>query len=331
MLYLPRKTDSQATRSGLPRWLLPIALPCALWMTWSSHSNVVAGNAAPISHGAPSLRTRLEASAPAPTTASGAQVKLPLESKSVRFGVIGDSGTGERKQYEVAKQMEIYRQRVGFDFVIMLGDNIYGGHRSKDFAEKFEQPYKPLLDAGVKFYASLGNHDDPNDERLYQPFNMGGERYYTFQKGDVSFFVLDSNYIDTAHIDWLEHSLHDSKAKWKICYFHHPLYSDGKYHGPDLDLRAQVLPIFKRNGVNAVFSGHEHVYERLKPEDGIHYFILGNSAKLITHDFRSKQDMEVGVDTERAFMIVEIAGDNLYFQTISRTGQTIDSVTIARQ
>ncbi len=92
---------------------------------------MVAGNAAPISHGAPSLRTRLEASAPAPTTASGAQVKLPLESKSVRFGVIGDSGTGERKQYEVAKQMEIYRQRVGFDFVIMLGDNIYGGHRSK--------------------------------------------------------------------------------------------------------------------------------------------------------------------------------------------------------
>ncbi len=249
----------------------------------------------------------------------------------MRFGVIGDSGTGERKQYEVAKQMEIYRQRVGFDFVIMLGDNIYGGHRSKDFAEKFEQPYKPLLDAGVKFYASLGNHDDPNDERLYKPFNMGGERYYTFQKGDVSFFVLDSNYMDPAQLDWLEHSLHDSKAKWKICYFHHPLYSDGKYHGPDLDLRAQVLPIFKRNGVNAVFSGHEHVYERLKPEDGIHYFILGNSAKLMTHDFRSKQDMEVGVDTERAFMIVEIAGDNLYFQTISRTGQTIDSGTIARQ
>ena len=90
--------------------------------------------------------------------------------------------------------MEIYRQKVVLIFVIMLGDNIYGEHRSKDFAEKFEQPYKPLRDTGVKFHASLGNHD-PHGERLYEPFNMGGERYYTFQKGDASFFVLDSNAI----------------------------------------------------------------------------------------------------------------------------------------
>jgi len=262
---------------------------------------------------------------------SAPEIKLPLLPKSVRFAVIGDSGTGERAQYEVAKEMEIYRGKVGFDFVIMLGDNIYGRHQPKDFLQKFELPYKPLLDAGVKFYASLGNHDDPNDERLYKPFNMGGERYYSFQKGDVGFFVLDSNYMDPAQLDWLEKTLHDSKAKWKICYFHHPLYSDGKYHGPDLDLRAQVLPIFKRNGVNVVFSGHEHVYERLKPEEGIHYFILGNSGKLMTHDFRSRENMEVGLDSDRGFMIVEIAGDYLYFQAISRVGQTIDSGKVARQ
>ena len=72
--------------------------------------------------------------------------------------------------------------------------------------------------------------------------------------------------------------------------------------------------------MNAVFSGHEHVYERLKPEEDIFATLFW--AKLMTHDFRSKQDMNVGVDRERAFMIVEIAGDNLYFQTISRTGQT---------
>jgi len=151
-------------------------------VAWSSHSGLAAGHAAPISHGAPGLRTSLQASAPPQATASGPEVKLPLESKSVRFAVIGDSGTGEREPYDVAKEMKTYRQKVGFDFVIMLGDNIYGGHRSKDFAEKFEQPYKPLLDAGVKFYASLGNHDDPNEERLYEPFNMGGERYYTSPK-----------------------------------------------------------------------------------------------------------------------------------------------------
>jgi predicted phosphodiesterase len=258
-------------------------------------------------------------------------VKLPLEQQSVRFAVIGDSGTGDRPQYEVAGQMELYRQKIGFDFVLMLGDNIYGKHRPKDFVEKFEQPYKPLLDAGVKFYAVLGNHDDPNDERLYTPFNMHGERYYTFKKGDVSFFGLDSTYMDPKQLEWIEQSLRSSNSKWKVCYFHHPLYSDGKSHGPDLDLRARLVPLFKQYRVKVVFSGHEHVYERLKPEDNIYYFILGNSAKLMTHDFRSSQQMEKALDSEQGFMVVEISGDQLYYQTISRRGETIDSGKIDQQ
>ena len=78
----------------------------------------------------------------------------------------------------------------------MLGDNLYGGSGEKDYQKKFERPYKPLLDAGVKFYASLGNHDDPN-QRFYKPFNMNGERFYTFKpKPGVRFFALDSNYMD---------------------------------------------------------------------------------------------------------------------------------------
>jgi len=252
-------------------------------------------------------------------------VRLPLQQHSVRFAVIGDSGTGDRPQYDVAQQMELYRQKVGFDFVLMLGDNIYGGHRPKDFVNKFERPYKPLLDAGVKFYAALGNHDDPNDERLYKPFNMNGERYYTFKKGDISFFALDSTYMDPNQLDWIEQNLKNSNSKWKICYFHHPLYSDGKSHGPDLDLRARLAPLFKQYGVRVVFSGHEHVYERLKPEDNIYYFILGNSAKLMTHDFKSSQQMEKSLDTEQGFMLVEISGDQLYYQAVSRTGETFDS------
>jgi len=258
-------------------------------------------------------------------------VKLPLENKSIRFAVIGDSGTGGREQYEVAKEMETYRQKINFDFVIMLGDNIYGGHSPADFTRKFELPYKPLLDAGVKFYATLGNHDNPDDERLYKPFNMSGERYYSFKKGDVAFFALDSSYMDPAQLSWIEQNLRNSQAKWKICYFHHPLYSDGKSHGPDMDLRAQLAPLFQRYGVNAVFSGHEHVYERMKPENNIYYFILGNSGKLMTHDFRRSADMIAGFDTDRSFMLVEISGDKLYFQVISRTGTTIDSGMLQEQ
>src|SRR5215470_4857359 len=261
--------------------------------------------------------------------AQEANLRLPLEPRSVRFAVIGDSGTGEHAQYEVAERMELYRQKVHFDFVIMLGDNIYGGHRAHDYKKKFELPYHTLLDAGVKFYASLGNHDDP-DERLYKPFNMGGQRYYTFNKGDAQFFVLDSNYMDPTQLSWVEENLQKSKAKWKIAYFHHPLYSNGRTHGPDLDLRTRLRPLFQEYGVNAVFSGHEHVYERVRPEDSIYYFILGNSGKLMTHDFRSSDGMEKGFDTDQSFMLVEIADDKLYFQTISRRGQTIDYGSVDR-
>jgi hypothetical protein len=258
-------------------------------------------------------------------------LKLPLEDKSVRFAVIGDNGTGDQPQYDVAAEMEAYHKVVGFDFVTMMGDNIYGGHRPKDFERKFEQPYKPLLDTGVKFYACLGNHDT-SDEIQYKPFNMNGQHYYSFKKGDVQFFVLDSNYMDATQLDWIQHQLSESNAKWKIAYFHHPLYSDGRFHGPDVDLRKLLMPIFEKYGMNVVMSGHDHVYERFKPEDGIYFFLVGNSGELRYHNLRQGSDiMAAGFDTDRTFMMVEISGDKLYFQTVSRTGQTVDSGTLARQ
>ena len=258
-------------------------------------------------------------------------IKLPLKDKSVRFAIIGDSGTGDQEQYDVANELESYRQAVGFNTVIMLGDNIYGGHDPRDFAQKFELPYKPLLDAGVKFYASLGNHDDPTIERLYKPFNMNGQRYYAFKNGDVQFYALDSTYMDPQQLKWFEQNLQNASAKWKICFFHHPLYNDGKMHGPDLDLRSELTPFFKLYGVNVVFSGHEHAYERIKPEDDVYYFILGSSGKLAHNDFHRSEIQVTSFDRDRAFMIVEVSGDTLNFQTITRSGQTVDSGEIKLQ
>lgn len=117
----------------------------------------------------------------------------------------------------------------------------------------------------------------------------------------------------------------------KIAYFHHPLYSNWRSDGPGLDLRTRLVPLFRQYEVNVVFSGYEHAYERMKPEDSIYYFILGNSGKLTTHGFRSSEGMEKGFDTDRSFMLIEIAGDKLYFQTISRAGRTIDSGSLQRQ
>ena len=89
---------------------------------------------------------------------------------SVRFAVIGDSGSGERLQYETADRLRLAHQQFPFEFALMLGDNIYGGKTPRDFERKFELPYKPLLDNKVTFYASLGNHDVP-EEQSYQLFN----------------------------------------------------------------------------------------------------------------------------------------------------------------
>ena len=102
------------------------------------------------------------------------ELTLPNAPTSLKFMAMGDSGSGDREQFEVANQMARFRAKFPFDMAIMLGDNIYGGQGASDLDKKFAKPYKALLDAGVKFYASLGNHDDPVN-RQYPLWNMGGQ------------------------------------------------------------------------------------------------------------------------------------------------------------
>jgi Calcineurin-like phosphoesterase len=256
--------------------------------------------------------------------------ELPNARDSAKFAVIGDNGTGERQQYEVAAQMVRIHETFPYSFVIMLGDNIYGGQRPEDLVRKFETPYKPLLDGGVKFFASLGNHDDQN-HRFYPLWNMNGERYYTYKQADVRFFVLDSDYMDPKQLAWLEQQLRDSTERWKISYFHHPLYSSAGRHGSEVDLRLVLEPLFLKYGMNAVFSGHDHIYERLKPQKGIYYFVSGSAGQLRRGDLKRTALTEVGFDQDQSFMVVEIGGDVLSFKTVSRTGRTVDSGSLRRQ
>jgi 3',5'-cyclic AMP phosphodiesterase CpdA len=254
-------------------------------------------------------------------------VAPPGEKDSVRLAIIGDSGTGTRSQYDVGAQLTKARQLFPFDFVIMLGDNIYGSERPQDFVTKFEKPYQGLLDAKVPFYAALGNHDDPT-QRYYKPFNMNGERYYAFTKGDARFFVLDSNYMDQKQLQWLDEELARSNDRWKIAYFHHPLYSSGGAHGSEVDLRTQLEPLLVRYGVDVVFAGHEHFYERIKPQNGIYYFTAGGSAKLRKGDIRKTALTALGFDADYSFMLAELGKDAMRFQVLSRVGKTVDSGTL---
>ena len=256
---------------------------------------------------------------------------LPNAKDSIKFAVIGDTGTGGREQYQIGKLLGDARSRFRYEFVTMMGDNMYGGQGPSDFVKKFETPYKPILDANVPFYAALGNHDDPA-QRFYKPFNMDGKRYYSFRKGDVEFFVLDSTYMAPVQVDWLKDVLPKSNAKWKIPYMHHPMYSSGEKHGSEEDLRALVEPLFLDHGVDVVFAGHEHFYERVKPQKGIYYFTEGGSAKLREGNIRVGSAMTAkGFDTDNSFMLVEIVNDQMFFETISRTGKVIDSGSVPRR
>jgi hypothetical protein len=287
---------------------------------------VIAGGAAgpAPSEGAPQGRAQ-PAAAPALT--------LPNRPGSLKFAVLGDFGTGSREQYQTAEQMKRVYDRFPFELVILVGDNLYGSERPQDFRKKFETPYKPLLDAGVKFYASLGNHD-AREQRYYKLFNMDGKLYYSFKgsKQSVRFYALESTYMDPEQIVWLEKELRSSDSDWKIPYFHHPPYSSGDRHGSDARLREVLEPLFLKFNVSVVFTGHDHFYERTHPQKGIVYFVVGAGGKLRRGNIDRDSGLTAkGNDTDQSFLVAEIDGNEMTFNAVSRAGQVFDSGTLTRR
>jgi len=266
------------------------------------------------------------AQAPAPAVA------LPNKDGSLKFAVLGDFGTGDRTQYELAQQMTALHERFKYDLVVLVGDNLYGSERPQDFKVKFEEPYKPLLDAGVKFYAALGNHD-AREQRYYKPFNMDGKLYYSFSpKANVRFFMLESTYPVPEQIQWAEKELQGSGSDWKIAVFHHPLYSSGERHGSDTRLREVLEPLFIKYNVSVVLTGHDHFYERVKPQHDITYFVVGSGGQLRKGNIDRGSGLTAsGFDTDLVFMGAEIAGDEMYFNAISRQGSVVDSGMLSRR
>jgi hypothetical protein len=261
---------------------------------------------------------------------STAWCQLPGTPGSFRFAVIGDSGTGGKAQREVAERLYGMHEKLGFETVLMLGDNLYGSQKPMDFRTKFERPYAGLLEAGVRFYAVLGNHDQPA-QRSYAPFHMDGRNYYSFRPHtNVRFIGLDSSRMNQAQLQWLDRELAECTEEWKIVFFHHPIYSSGARHGSDLPLRRVLEPLFIKHGVAMALAGHDHFYERVKPQNGVHYFVSGAAAKLRAGNVRKSGITAAAFDRDHSFLVMEVQDDGLLFQAVSRTGQTVDSGRIAK-
>jgi 3',5'-cyclic AMP phosphodiesterase CpdA len=255
----------------------------------------------------------------------------PPKEMKLRFAVIGDTGTGDEPQLAVARQMVAEYERERYELVLMLGDNIYGGGFNK-IAKVFEIPYAKLLDSGVKFYAALGNHDQVSaDQQItYSKFNMGKRRWYSFKpEGDlVEFFALDSTPLLSGRLleqmEWLDKELAQSKAKWKIAFFHHPPYSPGRRHGDNPIMLSRVVPVLKRHKVRVVLTGHEHFFAKLRPQDGIDYIISGSGGKIHRGGLRTDHpNLEAGNDQLHHFLIVTLTEESFAYAAIAGTGEVI--------
>jgi hypothetical protein len=274
----------------------------------------------------------------------------PQKSDKLAFFVIGDYGSGTDAQRRIAGAMvkTLEERRAGGNpvrFVLTTGDNIYAntflgiavsstGSRDRDWQAKFFGPYERLL-REIPFYPTLGNHDGNESESagdlaayLDNFFFPGGEpaRYYKFGfGGTVDFFALDTTtntaegptapqYLkDGPQFAWLLKALRESRAPWKIAYFHHPPFSGGPRHDPVLSKTPHIVDALGEAGVRVVFNGHEHNFQFSHVNEktrGALYLVTGAGGELRGENIRrNMEDANIeGWAAQRHFLLVEIEG-----------------------
>jgi Calcineurin-like phosphoesterase len=259
-------------------------------------------------------------------------VAVPKSKLLQRFAVMADTGSSTKNQYAVGRAMTNYHQQNPFDFVLMVGDNIYTNGEISKIKETFEVPYADLLKQNVKFYAALGNHDvrTANGDRQveYPQFNMQGQHYYTHEHGNIKFFVLEtSSIVDpasttrAAQLAWLDRELAASKARWNIVYGHHNIYSAGVYK-VDETMRREIVPILKKHKVKLWINGHDHNYQRSKPIDGTTYLVCGGGGANLYPV--KPQPWTAFAQSIHSFGIVEVYQHQILLTGIDSKGAIID-------
>ncbi|GIW70478.1 MAG: hypothetical protein KatS3mg102_0020 [Planctomycetota bacterium] len=256
---------------------------------------------------------------------------------SFTFLVFGDSGKGNQGQWDVAQGME----RAGADFALHVGDIVYPDGEQALYDARFFSPYRKLL-AQTPIFPAMGNHDVKElfgqafVDNFVLPDASGSERFYTFHYGDAQFFCLDSSYpwLLTPGLpqhQWFVDELVRSAARWKFVYFHHPPYSSGG-HGSDTFLRSVLGPLIEQHGVDVVFTGHDHHYERTTPRQdfvrrpggrGTVYVVTG-AAGALTGSARPPASFTAAKAEELHYTFVRIDGNLLVAEARRPDGSVID-------
>jgi len=247
------------------------------------------------------------------------------KSEKIKFVAVGDAGTGGIYQYNVAKAMKNKCENNSCDFGLMLGDNIYeyGVSSVKDsqFITKFELPYKDL---NFPFYMVLGNHDylgNPNAQVEYTKKSnkwIMPSRAYSFSKGIVDFFAIDSNSLSLSQEKDLIKKLDNSKARWKIVFAHHPRYSNG-LHGNASYFLGKVLDNALCNRADMYIAGHDHNKEHLKKVCGVEYLVVGSGGGSLRPVRQASNSLFA--KSSYGFSWFEVDKNSLHFQFIDTDGK----------
>jgi acid phosphatase type 7 len=197
------------------------------------------------------------------------------------FWIIGDAGTGNDRQMAAKDAFLKYNGGPHSDGFLMLGDNAYDSGYDAQFTEKLFTIYRHSM-RNTFTWPTIGNHENYSGggdylKAFYLPTEgqSGGvpsknELYYSFDYGNVHFICLDSEKSSKLPADpmrkWLEQDLQATRQDWIIAYFHHPPYTMGNHNSDSeqvhADVRKYFLPTLEKYGVDMVFSGHSHDYER---------------------------------------------------------------------
>ena len=245
----------------------------------------------------------------------------------VRFLAFGDSGGGGEDQYALADQM----LTVPYDLMIHTGDIAYDSGTISQYENNVFGVYGDIF-RNIPFFPSSGNHDYKTNQGapFREVFNLpgdSGEKWYSFDYGRVHFVALDTESDYSTQAAWLDKDLAATQLPWKIIYMHRPPYSSGE-HGSDTTLRNKLAPVLERHGVQLVLSGHDHDYERMKPQDGVAYVVTGGGG--IGTRPVGKSSFTAFSEDVIHFVYVEVGVDDLILHAIDATGHEFDSMVVPR-